>query len=216
VRDLLKYLPKGARIPEEQWRIHTTLLKAQNSGAGCFVDSTGTYSARAPQRRTIKVYAKLTANLDCAAGSIGSTATARRQRLNRTSKGYENDPAYPDEITVYETQGAFCGVEGEIIEVRNAGTDDEGNTIWEVVRGGAARHTGTLSAALSQGSSADVSISGRDGVSVEATDIFLPSGTSLDSGTFVEVGYNTDLDPPRWEVTGAPGDQCETCPDPCT
>jgi hypothetical protein len=168
---------------------------------------------------------RLTSNLGGDSGGSGSTsttsATGRFQKLNRTTREYEDDPDRADEVTVYDTQGAFCGVEGEIIEVRHAGPDSEGSVIWEVVRGGAMHQTGTLAEQLTHGETVSVNISGRSGVSVEATDIFLPdaySGTTpigLDAGTLVSLNYNTRPDSPRWEVTGAPGDQCETCPDPC-
>lgn len=156
---------------------------------------------------------RLTANLDA-----GGSATIQPQKLNKTSKEYADDTGL-DELTVYDTQGSFCGVEGEVIEYLPVPGD--GETIWEVVRGGAMYQTGTLAEQLTHGETVSVNISGRSGVSVEATDIFLPdaySGTTpigLDAGTLVSLNYNTRPDSPRWEVTGAPGDQCETCPDPC-
>ena len=158
--------------------------------------------------------ARLTSNLDA-----NGYATAQPLVFNSSSKSYDDD-SEQEEITVYETMGCYCGIEGEIIEVRSAGTDSGGETIWEVVRGGATYQTGTLADAMSQGDTVSVNISGRSGVSVDATDVFLPSpgeGETIElaSGTLVGITYNTRPDSPRWEVTGAPGDQCETCPDPC-
>ena len=158
--------------------------------------------------------ARLTSNLDA-----NGYATAQPLVFNSSSKSYDDD-SEQEEITVYETMGCCCGIKGELIEVRSAGTDSGGETIWEVVIGGATYHTGTLAEAMSQGDTVGVNISGRSGVSVDATDIFLPSpgeGETIElaSGTLVGITYNTRPDSPRWEVTGAPGDQCETCPDPC-
>ena len=48
---LITYEP--GQIPEAaQWNLHAEMLKAQNAGVGCWVDSTGTYVAKPAQRRT--------------------------------------------------------------------------------------------------------------------------------------------------------------------
>jgi hypothetical protein len=182
---LITYEP--GQIPEAaQWNLHAEMLKAQNAGVGCFVDSTGTYIAPPSRARTEKkVYVELTSNLDCASGSTPGTATGKRKKLSKSTKTYEDDAAYPDEITVYETQGAFCGVEGEIIEVRNAGTDSGGETIWEVVRGGATSHVVTLSATLEPGGTVEATVGNA---TINVTDNWLPTGETLTG--VVGVAYN--------------------------
>lgn len=123
--------------------------------------------------------ARLTSNLDA-----NGYATAQPLVFNSSSKSYDDD-SEQDEITVYETMGCYCGIEGEIIEVKSNGVDDDGETIWEVVRGGATSHVVTLSEELSQGGTVEATV-GEATISV--TDKWLPSGETLTGD--VGVAYN--------------------------
>jgi hypothetical protein len=115
---------------------------------------------------------------------------------------------YPGDAT--GLRAGFVGT-AEIIQ-KESGT----GSVWAYVRLGVApitHRSGALAGELKAGGKATVNLTG--GGQEEATDVLLPPGTSLPSGTFVFIDFNRFTDPQRWEVTGAPGDKCEKCPDPC-
>lgn len=136
---------------------------------------------------------ELTENLDAK-----GTATGKFKRLNAAGTAYEDHPDYPDEITVTELKGQFCGIKGELIEVRSAGTDSGGETIWEVVRGGATWHKVTLSGTLSPDGSqeATVTINGIE-ATITVQDVWLPSG---DEQTGV-IGATYSFEDQAWYFT---------------
>jgi hypothetical protein len=207
MRDNLVTYRKNERPAADQWNIHVALLRAQNAGAGCFVDSMGTYIAPESQRKVEWVWLKLQANLD-------AKGTANAHKMTWSASANSGDGDYTEETEdteVRDCSGRSVGVTGEYVLCRKQRSTN--GTVWEVMEGGATHHTGTIDADLHSGGSATVTITSSS-ATVTAYDILLPSATEendhIASGSLVVIDYN--FEEQRWEITGAPGD---TCPDPC-
>lgn len=190
MRDLLEDLYAGQKVSASQWRMHRQLHSRSFGGGGVFEDGSGVYFRQRRRKALKEHYARLTENLDA-----GGSATARLQLLNSSSKAYEDDSSQ-EEITVYDTLECFCGIKGELIEIRNAGTGSSGAAIWEVVRGGAVWHVGERKS----GGEA-VTVTALYGTEIEITPAYR-FGT-LPSDYVGPVGITYDFEAKTWVATQA-------------
>lgn len=111
-----------------------------------------------------------------------------------------------DESVTYEVRDLTkrnWGVEGERILCRPIRMPDDAALVWEVESGGAPWYEGTLDGALTNGGTADatVSIHGEDRT-VEVADRFLSAGGPLAAAG--RIGFVYDLQAKRFVVTEAP------------
>lgn len=103
-------------------------------------------------------------------------------------------------VVVTDTTNQHWGLAYERILCRVLGSGT--SYIYEAVTSGAATHTGTLAAALDQGSSANVTVTiAGQSVTVLAYDNKLCSGQSIASGSTVDIIYDVGLR--KWIVSSA-------------
>jgi hypothetical protein len=187
MRDRLATFQRGERPTADQWNLHVALLRAQNAGAGCFVDSMGTYIAPGEhrQKQDQEIWVELTSDLNAASGSEPSRATGWRQKLSVDADVLEADPDYEDEITVTDTAGCFVGVPTELVRVRYAGKGSDGFDLYQVVSGGATTRVATLAESESLADTEEVDAvvtTPRGTAEITVTGKWIPSGKTL-SGT---------------------------------